>query len=38
MGLIGDIHRASEKFLSSSVVIYDNLNYVKLLNVIKVIK
>ena len=28
MGLVGDIHRAREKFLSSSVVIYDNLNYV----------
>ena len=38
MGLVGDIHRAREKFLSNSVVIYDNLNYVKLLNVINVIK
>ena len=37
MGLVDDIHRAREKFLSSSVVIYDNLNYVKLLNVIKLL-
>ena len=34
VGLVGDIHRAREKFLSNSVVIYDNLNEVKLLNVI----
>ena len=34
MGLVGDIHRAREKCLSSFVVIYDNLNYVKLLKLL----